>query len=273
MALQIGVVVEDRYLSQNQPSGIIAGLKEQGHQVRVIDPQKAAYDLIDDGWMRGFDLIVGRGRSYGLMCLLEWAELRGIPTINRKSAIAAVFNKADMAVTLAANSVRTPRTFLGNTQRLGQEVANEFYPLILKPIFGDNSQGLLVVNSPEEMARVEWREPVALAQTYLPTESGLDLKLYGIGDRVWAVRKASPFNKPKEGNKAASPGVVPLTPALEELGRKCGQIFRLELYGVDCIETADGPLVIEINDYPNYTGVPGANEELARYAISRATKD
>lgn len=267
--MHFGIVVENRYLAQSQPSGLVTAIRERGHQVTLIDPQKTSYSLTDDGWMQGFDLVAGRGRSYGLMCLLEWAEYRGITTINRKSAIAAVYNKADMAVTLATDGIRTPDTFLGNVECLANEIESSAYPLILKPIFGDNSQGLLVVSTPEELAQVKWQDPVALAQSYIPTD-GYDLKLYGAGDKIWPVRKPSPFNKPTDDGAKA--GEVPLTPALEELGRRCGKIFGLELYGVDCIETPDGPMVIEINDYPNYTGVPRANETLADYVISRAEK-
>jgi glutathione synthase/RimK-type ligase-like ATP-grasp enzyme len=123
------------------------------------------------------------------------------------------------------------------------------------------------------MTNLEWTEPVALAQTYMPTD-GYDLKLYGIGDEVWAVRKPSPFNKRSEDDGAESKaGLVPLTPELQALGRRCGELFGLELYGVDCIETADGPLVIEINDFPNYTGVPEADERLADYVIRRAEQE
>jgi ribosomal protein S6--L-glutamate ligase len=62
---------------------------------------------------------------------------------------------------------------------------------------------------------------------------------------------------------------VEATPALQDLGRRCGRLFGLDLYGVDCIETADGVLIIEINDYPNYTNVPDANAHLARYVEQR----
>jgi ribosomal protein S6--L-glutamate ligase len=123
------------------------------------------------------------------------------------------------------------------------------------------------------MAVVEWHEPVALAQSYLATD-GYDLKLYGMGEQVWAVRKPSPFNKRNESEGAESKaGLVPLTAELEQLGRRCGKLFGLELFGVDCIETDQGPLVIEINDFPNYTGVPEADQRLADYVVGRAEQE
>ena len=120
------------------------------------------------------------------------------------------------------------------------------------------------------MAATDWPEPVALAQRYFKTD-GYDLKLYGIGDQIWAVRKVSPFNATAEMDKSKE-GLALATPELEDLGRRCGQLFGLDLFGVDCIETDTGVLIIEINDYPNYTNVPAANERLAEYVVAQTQK-
>ena len=241
-------------------------LKTLGYDVRLIDPEVIELTLGDDRWLDGLDLIVARGRSWGLLCLLKWAEVRGVPTINRRDAISAVHNKADMAVALAASGLPTPLTFLGSTAVMTEAVDARHYPLILKPIFGDNCRGLEVIQTAKDMIR-DWPEPVALAQSYHKTD-GYDLKLYGIGSEIFAVRKPSPFNKRTEG-AADTSGQVALTPALEQLGRSCGELFGLDLFGVDCIETVDGPLVIEINDFPNYTSVEEADTRLARYVVHR----
>ena len=265
---KIGVLAEARYLAQSQPMGLSLKLKELGHEITMIDPQKAFYVMGDDGWFEGFDALVGRGRSWALLALLGWAETRGALTINRREAIASVHNKAQMSIAFASIGIPIPQTFFGAVEHLAREIRRSSYPVILKPIFGDNSRGLLVVNSPEEMAKIDWPEPVALAQRYFQTD-GYDLKLYGIGDEIWAVRKGSPFNARKEDG-ASKEGLAPITPELTDLGRRCGRLFGLDLFGVDCIETEEGVLVIEINDYPNYTNVPEANERLADYIVQRA---
>ncbi|MEP7269868.1 MAG: ATP-grasp domain-containing protein [Acidobacteriota bacterium] len=269
--LKIGVLAEKRYLAQSQPSGMLTALRKAGHDIVLIDPEASLFTMGDDSWLEGLDLIVGRGRSWGLLCLLGWAEDRGVTTINRRDAIAAVHNKANMAVALAGSDLPTPQTYLGATSELAREVAIDHYPLILKPIFGDNCRGLQVVRTPDEMATVDWPEPVALAQSYHQTD-GYDLKLYGIGDKVWAILKPSPFN-PRRADEESRAGELELTPELEALGRRCGEIFGLELYGVDCILSAAGPLVIEINDFPNYTSVPEADDRLADYVATRAREE
>lgn len=265
---KIGILAEQRYLAQSQPSGLISALSAAGHDVTLLDPQARHFTLGDDGWLEGLDLIVGRGRSWGLLCLLGWAESRGVPTINRRSSISAVHNKANMAVALSAAGLPTPKTYLGPLEQLAPSIPADNFPLILKPIFGDNCRGLQVVRSAEEMERAEWPEPFALAQNYHETD-GYDLKLYGIGSDIWAIRKPSPFNR-RDESRGDSSGVLELTPELESLGRRCGEIFGLELYGVDCIITPEGPLVIEVNDYPNYTSVPDADRRLAEYVLRRA---
>lgn len=269
--LRIGVLAEKRYLAQSQPKGMVKALEEKGHEIVLIDPEASAFRLGNDVWLEGLDLMVGRGRSWGLLCLLAWAESGGVATINRRQAIAAVHNKANMAVALAANKIPTPQTFLAATEHLRAQIPAEKYPLLLKPIFGDNCRGLQIVQSPDEMMTIDWPEPMALAQTYHQTD-GYDLKLYGIGDQIWAIRKPSPFNPRKEGGEDLS-GMLSLTPELEALGRRCGEIFGLELFGVDCILTGTGPMVIEINDFPNYTSVPEADQLLADYVVQRAREE
>jgi ribosomal protein S6--L-glutamate ligase len=276
----VALLVEQRYLAQRQPLGLVAELARRGCSVELIDPGSTAISLTDRGWLDGFDLCVARGRSPGLLSALLAAERCGIPTVNRHSAVAAVHDKAAMAVALARAGLPTPPTGLGTTESLAAELAPELYPVIVKPIKGDNCRGINLCRTPDELAGLACDEPL-LAQPYLAGD-GLDLKLYGVGARVWAVRKPSPFRAPGEpaanggapGEPAANgsgpkPGPVALTDELRELALGCSGLFGLELFGVDCLVTPDGPVVIEVNEYPNYTGVAEADEALASHVLAR----
>ena len=132
----------------------------------------------------------------------------------------------------------------------------------------DDSELLARLNSYELAYRMQVAAPEAVD---LSKESDATKKLYGIGDQIWAVRKVSPFNATAEMDKSKE-GLAEATPELEDLGRRCGALFGLDLFGVDCIETDAGVLIIEINDYPNYTNVPEANERLAEYVIRQTEK-
>ena len=260
---RLGVLVERRYLSHAQPAGMIASLRARGHDVLTIDPAAAGGEAHDGAWLDDLDLVVGRGRSLALLCLLTWAETHGTATINRRAAIAGVHNKAEMAVRLAGAGLPTPRTFLGSPHQLLAQVPPQCYPIILKPSFGDNCQGLRIIESSGELAGTSWPEPFVLAQQFLPTD-GKDLKLYVIGRDVWGVRKPSPLRRDGGGCE-----LVPPTSRLIDLARRCGELFGLDLYGVDCLETAVGTVVVEVNEFPNYTGVPRADDRLADYVLAR----
>ena len=270
----VGVLVERRYLAQLQPAGLVAALGARGCRVRLIDPQAEAFRLGEDAWLSGLDVVVARGRSWELLCLLARAEARGVPTINRRSAIGAVHNKAEMALALETAGVPMPKTFLGSPRGLGARLATgaRGARLVLKPVFGDNGDGLKLVNEEAELEGIDWPEPVALAQEVVPG-GGRERKLYGIGEKVWAVERQSLFalDRGEVPVQSAAPRAqaVPPTPAELGLAAYCRRLFGLEFYGLDCIPAAGGPVVIEVNDFPNYTGVPEASDRLAEFVVSR----
>jgi len=260
----VAVIVERRYHGHAQPAGLVGALEQRGCAVALIDPDATAFRIGSGDWLLGVDLVVARGRSTGLLLLLAQAEALGVPTVNMSSAVAGVRDKAKMAVALSAAGIATPPTFAGAPAELAECVPAADYPIVLKPVFGDNCRGLRLVADSAALREFEWPEPTALAQPYVAT-GGLDLKLYGIGERVWAVRKPSPFL----GGVSRTTELVPADKQLRDLARRCARLFDLELWGVDCVEADDGPLVIEVNEFPNYTSVPAADERLADHILTR----
>jgi ribosomal protein S6--L-glutamate ligase len=270
---RIALLAERRYLAHRQPVGLVAELERRGWTVRLIDPDYTAISLTDDSWLAGVELCVARGRSQALLTWLLAAERRGVPTINRQSAVAGVRDKAAMAVALAGAGIPTPPTMLGSPSQLAAELPADLYPVILKPVHGDNCRGLRVCGSPDQVARLSpsARDPL-LAQPYLGGD-GMDLKLYAVGERIWAIRKPSPLRTggalgpQSAGSPEAAP--VELTADLRRIASDCSELFGLDLFGVDCLLTRAGPVVIEVNDYPNYSGVPEADAALASHVLAR----
>jgi glutathione synthase/RimK-type ligase-like ATP-grasp enzyme len=263
--LHCGVLVEARYLEQAQPQGMARVLAKSGHSIFHFDSQSAMLDIENSRWLTGLDLLIARGRSVDLLARLSVAEAAGIPTLNRRRAIAAVADKAHMATQLRAAGIQTPPTWIGSIEQIRREIPRTAYPLILKPVYGDNCRGIRIVGAPSALDDVVWSEPCAIAQCLLPN-NGFDLKLYAIGERVWAVRKPSPLH----GAAGAAPTLLTLPAAWRNLARRCGEIFGLQLFGVDCIESDGALKVIEVNDFPDYTAVPEADSLLADYVAQYA---
>jgi ribosomal protein S6--L-glutamate ligase len=264
---RLHVLCETRYRGQAQPAGLIRALRDRGHTVEVMDPGTLGEEVGVASWAVAADLVVARGRSHAVLAALLLAERLGVRTINARAAVDAVHNKLDMAVALAAAGVPVPPTWVGPPSRLARRIPPSAYPVVLKPIFGDNANGLRMIGHSQELGELQWPEPVALAQRYVAGD-GWDLKLYGIGERLFAVRKPSPFH-PRGEPPPTEVRRLSLTPALIGLGERCRRLFGLELLGIDCLETPDGPVVIEVNEFPNYTGVPRADELLADHVLAR----
>jgi ribosomal protein S6--L-glutamate ligase len=259
---RIAIAVEARYQAQAQPAGLARALASCGHRPIVLD-------LRDPGGssLTGIDLLIARGRSPAILDLLGRAESLGIATVNRRASIAAVLDKAAMARSLAAAGIPTPATRVGTIGAIARSSRASDFPLVVKPLFGDNARGVHVIRTAVELAALPWDEPLALAQPFLPSD-GFDLKLYGAGAEVHAVCKPSPIGV----HRGERSHPVQVTPALRALALRCGLLFGLELFGVDCIGTPAGPVVIEVNDFPNYSAIPDAGERLARFALDRAER-
>ncbi len=57
---------------------------------------------------------------------------------------------------------------------------------------------------------------------------------------------------------------------LRDLALRVGKLFGLDIYGLDVVETRDGPMVVDINDFPSFGQVPNAvalvSSEIVRIA-------
>jgi ribosomal protein S6--L-glutamate ligase len=269
----VGVLAEKRYLAHDQPAGLVRALRSAGVDVRSMTIEHTSIDLCDGSWCDGLDVVAARGRSDALLAALRSAEAAGVPVVNSSAAIHAVRDKAGMAAALAAAGIPTPTSWLGHPHHLAKRAEMRF-PLVLKPMTGDNARGLRVVRTRSELGSGTWPEPVALAQEFHRGD-GYDVKLYVAGDALWAVRRPSPVDDDGAARPATDPGRrLVATRRLREVGQACARLFGLSLCGVDCVLGPSGPLVVEVNDFPNYRGLHrSVDHDLARVVLAhrRAT--
>jgi ribosomal protein S6--L-glutamate ligase len=255
------------------PAAVMRVLSESGIDIETLCPGGNYFDtekgvlISEDGSRRrlnDYDVIVSRNRNPLGLSMLYYAESAGIMTMNTHSSIQKVRNKAEMGIAMALQGIPSATTFLADHASALAGVMEKFSPLILKATYGDNSQGLRVIRNPLDLGDLHWGNDLALAQHFIQN-NGFDLKLYVCGKSVFAVRKPSPVN----GNPSGRTEVIKPSNEMVKLALKCGEIFGLDIYGVDTIETDNGPVVIEVNDFPNFTGINGADELIAGYIMER----
>jgi ribosomal protein S6--L-glutamate ligase len=266
MGGDVEILTDLRYLGQRMPKALARRLRERGRveaSVTCVGEVAAEVGVRTDPWAGRGRLVVTRSRCPMVLALLERAELAGAVACNTWAAIEAVRDKPRAALALAAIGIPTPRTFLAERPEALRSVPASCWPLLLKPHLGDNARGIVLLSGPEDLDRLVWSDTVVLAQQYVDA-AGVDLKLYGVGQQVWAVRRPSPL-------VAAPPFAecVPTTPALAELALASAGVFGLDLYGIDVLDSPRGPLVVDVNDFPNYTSVDEADDALAEFVEAR----
>ena len=271
----VGLIVERRHLETPAIVELGAALTEAGWRLDVIVPdEESVYGIAADP--PPWDLAMSRGRDLAGLGILATAAASGIPALNRPDAIELVRNKVAMHATLLRHGVPVPATWFAHHPGLFARLDASVFPLVVKPFDGDGSAGISLLERPADARLLDTppdRRRLFVAQTLLETD-GFDLKLYGIGRQVWAVRKPSPvrFDTPGPARLVPANGseLVELDDTLREMAITCGQAFGLELFGVDVAVTPQGPVVIEVNDFPTYSAVPGAGEALAAHALRTA---
>jgi ribosomal protein S6--L-glutamate ligase len=139
--------------------------------------------------------------------------------------------------------------------------------LIVKPYLGHRGLGIHVVRTPAELDRIPPPEGAVVVQEFIEG-SDEDLKLYVVGDEVYGVRK--PFS-PTSFTVPGRPCAV--SDEAYEIAIRVGRALGLGLYGIDVIEGPAGPVVVDVNYFPGYKGIPDVAAPIAAYIARYAHGD
>lgn len=185
-------------------------------------------------------------------------DAQGANLLNPYTACAATQNKIVASRLLRAAGVPIPRTWVTGDLDLLRSIAEEG-PLIVKPHRGHRGVGIHLVRTPRDLSGLPLAEGPIMAQEYIDGADE-DVKVYVVGDDVFAVRK--PFS-PTSFTVPGRPSAV--NPELRAIAVRCGRALGLGLYGLDVVEGSNGPVVVDVNYFPGYKGVPGIAPLIADY--------
>jgi ribosomal protein S6--L-glutamate ligase len=198
--------------------------------------------------------------ALSLACVLHD---RGGRFLNPYPACALAQNKITAAARLAAGHVPVPPSWVtGDFDLLRQLVAR--HPLVVKPYRGHRGAGVTVVGTPAELARLPRTGEPVLVQEFIPGRGG-DLKVYVVGEHVFAVRKTFSSESFRANGQPC-----PVTPQVRDIALRCGHAFGVGLYGIDLVEGPHGPVVVDFNHAPGFRGVPEAAPLIARHIAQAA---
>jgi ribosomal protein S6--L-glutamate ligase len=231
-------------------------LERRGFEIESSIPEETI--TRPDRLLVEHDLYLLKSHTELSLSLAGVLAAQGARLLNPYESCLAAQDKIVASRRLRAAGVPVPRVWVtGELERLGPVVAER--PLVVKPYRGHRGIDVTVVRSTADLAALGRPAVPMLVQEHIDGP-GEDLKVYVVGTEVFAVRKPfSPTSFTRPGRPCDVDG------ELREVARSCGRALGLGLYGLDVIEGPEGPVVVDVNTFPGYKGVPDVAPLIADY--------
>lgn len=265
----------------------------RGHSLRVLDPLQCYLTLVPSerprvGYqgheLRHIDVVLPRIgpalSAYGLAVVNQF-DLMGVPVVNRAQAISRARDKLVSLQLLAQHEIPVPRTVVARQPSHVQQSLAEVGgpPVVLKLIHGTHGVGVMLAESShavEAMLDTLWSlGQNILIQEFVAESRGRDIRALVIGDRVVAaMRRQAKLGEFRSNIHRGGEGTaVTLEPAYAGVAVAATRVMGLDIAGVDLLESAGGPKVIEVNASPGFEGLEAATgRDIAVLIVDRAAE-
>lgn len=277
---------------------LIETAEKMGHKVDVFFEDSLTLRLdIDKIFLYGeplpeFDVVLTRPNTYGdprmRTMLVEAIAKQGIPVINGAASILEVKNKAHASTVLARSGIKMPKTAVVYHESDALKIAEEWgFPLVLKTPYGSAGIGVLLAESSVGLGslveflrrRAVGNDPVII-QEFIEEAKCSDHRLLVVGGKVVASMKRQGGKEEFRSNWHRGGSVSNYNPTKEEidLAIKATSCLHLDIAGVDILPSKQGPLLLEVNANPGFSGLEQATgldiaKEIVLYIEAQARRN
>ncbi len=238
------------------------------HSVRLLDVRSLTETeaIAEEERYPMADLYLLKSHAPQALAVARMLEQKGALVVNSWAASVACQDRVLMAQRMRDANLPWPFTrsysSLGGLLADHASLANLPFPQIIKSYYSHRGDLVAKVDSIDQLEALapEWsQEPVVLQE--FAAGDGWDIKMWVIDQHIFAARRRTPLEP------GASKEDFPISP--EELpadwahiAREIGRIFNMRLYGIDLLMTEKGPIIVDVNGFPGFRGVPGADSAL-----------
>jgi RimK family alpha-L-glutamate ligase len=225
---------------------------------------------------------IGRGSVEEIifrMDLLHRLQRLGMPIFNPPLAIERSVDKYHALALLEEHNLPIPPTAVTEDP---QEALKAFHELggdvVMKPVFGSRGMGSNRISDPDVAERlfkaIAFYHEVIYLQKFIPHGIS-DVRAFVVGEKVIAaMHRVSASSWKTNVSLGAQPVALNLSEELESLTVKTSEVIGCKIAGVDILESENGPVIIELNSQPGWTGlqtVASVNiaEEIVRFVVSQ----
>lgn len=247
---------------------------QRGHAVTVLNTLKFSIDLEQgdpDLFLRSkrlshYDAVlprIGASITYFGMAVVRQFEQMDVFCGNSSSGIANSRDKLRSLQILSRHHIGIPQTtfvrdhkdILPAIDRIGGA------PVIIKLLQGTQGVGVILAESVKMAEAIietlHSTQQNVLVQKFVAESRGRDVRALVVGDRVVAAMRRVAQGQEFRSNvhRGGNTEAVQLDDDYVETAVRATQIMGLRIAGVDMLEAADGPKVMEVNSSPGLEGI------------------
>lgn len=264
----------------------------RGHKVKVLNTlhfaislEKARPDLYyNNKPVDAYDAIVPRiGASityYGTAVVRQFEEMGvfsansalGISHSRDKLRSLQMLSRHDLGIPQTA-FVRSKKDVLPAIRRVGGA------PIIIKLLEGTQGVGVILAETIKiAEAIIETLQSAkqnVLIQKFVSESKGRDVRAFVVGDRVVAAMRRTAQGQEFRSNvhRGGRAEAIELDSAYEHAAVRAAQVLGLRVAGVDMLESAEGPQIMEVNSSPGLEGIETATGRDVAGAIVEFIED
>lgn len=261
--------------------------KEKGHEVIVVDHLKCSIEIekrnpkvyFNGAYLDDIDAVIPRiGASvtfYGTAVVRQF-EMMKVFTAVESQALVRSRDKLRSLQVLSRAGVGLPKTVFTNYSKDVDHVIEKVggAPLILKLLEGTQGLGVVLAETQNAASSVieafNGLKARVIAQQFIKESGGSDIRAFVVDGVVVGAMK----RQGKEGefrsnlHRGGSAAIIELSDDEENTALKAAKAMGLGVAGVDMLQSANGPLVLEVNSSPGLEGIEAAtNKDIAKEII------
>ncbi|MEO9591661.1 RimK family alpha-L-glutamate ligase [Rhodopirellula bahusiensis] len=258
---------------------LVEAAEQRGIKAKVLNTLKFAIDLAEgepDLYYRSKQLSdydgvlprIGASITYFGTAVVRQFEQMDVFCANSSAGISNSRDKLRSLQILSRHQIGIPKTtfvrdrkdILPAIERVGGS------PVIIKLLEGTQGVGVILAeNVKVAEAIIETLQSTkqnVLVQQFVAESRGKDIRAFVIGDRVVAaMRRVAVGNEFRSNvHRGGQTEAVVLDETYAETAVRAAQIMGLRVAGVDMLEGANGPQVMEVNSSPGLEGIESATK-------------
>lgn len=268
---------------------IIQAGEERGHEMRVIDHSKC--DIVIEKKkptvryrnevLDNFDAVIPRiGASvtfYGTAVVRQF-EMMNVFSAIESQAIVRSRDKLRSLQILSRAGLGMPKTVFSNYSKDTSGILKEIggAPCVIKLLEGTQGLGVVLANNNNAASSVieafNGLQARVIIQEFIKEAKGADIRAFVVNGQVVGAmkRQGKPGEFRSNLHRGGTAEIIELSEEEESTAILAAKSMGLGIAGVDMLQSARGPLILEVNSSPGLEGIEGATQrniagEIIRY--------